>query len=341
MGGANLGLFASDFESTGSRDSVSADELNALVRATGWLNSPALRASDLRGKVVLIDVCTYTCINWLRTLPYVREWDRRYRKHGLVVLGVHAPEFTFERDIANVRRAVQAMRITHPMALDNDFAIWRAFKNQYWPSRYLLDPDGRIRHHHAGEGQYERSERKIQEALIDAGARDLDTAVSTPDGQGLEAAADWRHLKSPENYLGYERTALFDSPGGFAYDERRRYASPTRLRRGHWALSGEWNVRAHSIELSQANGRIDCAFHARDVHLVMGPMGKGTTRFRVTLDGSRPGGSHGSDVDADGNGLLVEQRLYQLIRQPGAIDDRRIAIEFLDAGAEAFAFSFG
>ncbi len=342
LGGAGLGLYGFTPEGPSGRDSVRTDELKALDRATAWLNSPALGATALRGKVVLIDVCTYTCINWLRTLPYVREWDRRYREHGLVVIGVHAPEFAFERNVENVRRAVQAMRIAHPLALDNDFAIWRAFNNRYWPSRYLIDANGRIRHHHFGEGEYGRSERMIQELLTETGARGVGDRLSTVEGQGIEAAPDWSNLKSPENYLGYERTTLFASAEGMAENERRRYTAPQRLRRGHWALSGEWTARAQSIRLAQSTGRIHCTFHARDVHLVMGPTVIGAARrFRVTLDGAPPGAARGSDVGADGNGVVTDQRLYQLIRQPGAIDDRRIEIEFLDAGAEAFAFTFG
>jgi hypothetical protein len=234
------------------------------------------------------------------------------------------------------------MRIAHPIALDNDFAIWRAFRNRYWPSRYLLDAAGRIRHHHSGEGEYERSERMIQESLTDAGARDLGSELVTVEGQGIEAAPDWGNLESPENYLGYERTVNFESSSGTAPDERRVYAAPERLRRNHWALSGEWTVRRQSVQLVKPNGRIHCAFHARDVHLVMGPSRPGATvRFRASLDGARPGAAHGSDVDADGNGVLTELRLHQLIRQPGSIDDRRIEIEFLDASSEAFAFTFG
>lgn len=342
LGGAGLGLFAFDPDGARGRGSVPTDELRALDRATGWLNSPALGAAALRGKVVLIDVCTYTCINWLRTLPYVREWDRRYREHGLVVIGVHAPEFAFERDAENVRRAVRTLRIAHPIALDNDFAIWRAFNNRYWPSRYLLDAEGQIRHHHFGEGEYERSERMIQKLLTQTGAHGVGNEVSVVEGKGIEAAPDWNNLKSPENYLGHGRTAFFASPGGIRKDERRGYSAPERLRRGHWALAGEWTVREHSIQPAKPNGRILCAFHARDVHLVMGPtVGGAAVRFRVTVDGASPGAARGSDVGADGHGVIADQRLYQLIRQPGAIEDRRVEIEFLDAGAEAFAFTFG
>ena len=318
------------------------DELASLRTATAWLNSPPLTVADLQGKVVLVDICTYTCINWLRTLPYVRAWDAKYRAHGLVVIGVHAPEFLFEHDLDNVRRAIKDMQVEHPIAIDNTFSIWRAFRNRYWPARYLVDAGGRIRHRKFGEGDYESSERAIQETLADGGARDVSRGLVSGNGRGIEAAPDWDNLKSPENYLGYERTENFASSNGAAPDERRVYAAPARLRRNEWALAGDWTLRQQAAVLNRPNGRILCAFHGRDLHLVMGPSTRGASvRFRVLLDGRPPETAHGVDVDAEGNGVLAEQRLYQLIRQPKPIVDRQFAIEFFDSGAEAFAFTFG
>jgi thiol-disulfide isomerase/thioredoxin len=317
-------------------------ELTSLGKATAWLNSPPLTAAGLRGKVVLIDVWTYTCINWLRTLPYVRAWAEKYKAQGLVVVGVHAPEFPFEHNIENVRRAAKDMRVDYPIAIDNDFAIWRAFDNQYWPALYLADAQGRIRYHHFGEGEYEQSERTIQELLAEAGARGIGHDFVSAEGQGAEAAADWGSLKSPENYVGYERTENFASPGGAALDKRRVYAAPPRLRLNQWALSGDWTVQKQATVLNKPNGRIAYGFHARDLHLVMGPAaGVTSVRFRVALDGQPPGAAHGIDVDEQGNGIVAEQRLHQLIRQPKPIADRQFEIEFLDSGLEAFAFTFG
>ena len=317
-------------------------ELASLRTATTWLNSPPLTAADLQGKVVLIDVCTYTCINWLRTLPHVRAWVEKYRSHGLVVVGVHAPEFFFEQDVDNVRRAAKDMRVEHPIAIDNTFSIWRAFRNRYWPSRYLIDVQGRIRHRQFGEGEYDESERAIQKALSEAGARSIDRQLVSVTGEGIEAAADWDSLKSPETYFGYERTGNFASSGGLAPDEPRVYAAPARLRLNQWALSGDWTVKQQAAVLNRANGRITCSFQARDLHLVMGTAARGVpVRFRVLLDGRPPGDAHGSDVDNQGYGTITDQRLYQLVRQPTPIVDRQFAIEFLGAGVEAFAFTFG
>jgi thiol-disulfide isomerase/thioredoxin len=317
-------------------------ELPSLGSATGWLNSPPLTADGLRGKVVLIDVWTYTCINWLRSLPYVRAWAEKYKNQGLVVIGVHAPEFAFEKNIDNVRRAAKDMRIDYPIAIDNDFAIWRALKNEYWPALYFVDARGRIRYHHFGEGEYEQSERIIQQLLSESGIRGIGQELVSVDGRGAEAAADWGSLKSPENYLGYERTENFASPGGAVLDKGRVYAAPARLRLNHWALSGDWTVQKQAIVLNKVNGRIAYRFHARDLHLVMGPAVRGTSvRFRVLIDGQPPGAAHGIDVDDQGNGRVTEQRLYQLIRQPKPIAERQFEIEFLDSGVEAFAFTFG
>jgi thiol-disulfide isomerase/thioredoxin len=317
-------------------------QLPSLASATVWLNSPPLTAAGLRGSVVLVDFWTYTCINWLRTLPYVRAWAAKYKNRGLVVIGVHAPEFAFEKDIDRVRRAVKDVSIDYPVAIDNDHAIWRAFNNQYWPALYLVDAKGSIRHHHFGEGEYERSEMIIQQLLAEAGIGGIAHDLVSVDARGAEAAADWASLKSPENYVGYERTAHFASPGGAVLGKRRVYAVPARLRLNQWALSGDWTMEKEAIVLNKANGRIACRFHARDLHLVMGPSGRGTAvRFRVLVDGRPPGAAHGIDVDDQGNGTATEQRLYQLIRQPKPIAERQFEIEYLDAGAEAFAFTFG
>jgi len=317
-------------------------ELPSLGGATEWLNSPALTAAGLRGKVVLIDVWTYTCINWIRTLPYVRAWAEKYENQGLVMIGVHAPEFEFEKNVDNVRRAAKDMKVNYPIAIDNNYAIWRALKNEYWPALYFVDAQGRIRHHHFGEGEYEQSEMVIQQLLADAGIGGVGYKLVSVDARGVEAAADWGSLKSPENYVGYERTENFASPGGAVLDKRRVYAAPAQLRLNQWALSGDWTVGKQTTVLNKANGRIAYRFHARDLHLVMGPAVRGTSvRFRVLIDGKPPGAAHGIDVDDQGNGTVTEQRLYQLIRQPKSIADRQFEIEFLDSGVEAFAFTFG
>jgi hypothetical protein len=316
-------------------------ELAAIAAAAEWLNSPRLTPSGLAGKVVVIDFCTYTCINWLRTLPYRRAWAHKYRQ-GLVLIGVHTPEFGFEQNVDNVRRAVQQMRIEYPIVIDNDYSIWRAFKNQYWPALYFIDARGRVRQHHFGEGEYDRSEMAMQRLLAEGGAGGPRAGIVSVDASGVETAADWDNLRSPENYVGYERTARFVSPGGAERDRRRVYAAPARLMRNQWALAGEWTMGRQATVLSSANGRIVCSFRARDLHLVMGPpQQRKSVRFRVSLDGQPPGPAHGVDVDEGGNGTAGEQRLYQLIRQPKPIVDRRFEIEFLDAGVETFAFTFG
>jgi thiol-disulfide isomerase/thioredoxin len=317
-------------------------ELPSLGGATGWLNSQPLTSRSLRAKVVLVQFCTYTCINWLRTLPYVRAWAEKYKGQGLVVVGVHTPEFEFEKDLANVRRALKDMGVVYPVAIDSDYAIWRAFKNQYWPALYFIDVQGRIRHHHFGEGDYEQSERVIQQLLAEAGVSGAGRELVPVDARGAEAAADWDNLKSPENYVGYERTENFASPGGVIPDKSRVYTAPTQLSLNSWALSGDWTMGKQSVVLNKAGGRIAYSFHARDLHLVMGPAMRGTTvQFRVTLDRQPAGAAHGVDVDDRGNGMVTEQRMYQLIRQPKPIADKQFEIEFLDPGAEAFAFTFG
>jgi thiol-disulfide isomerase/thioredoxin len=318
-------------------------DLPSFGGATAWLNSPPLTETNLRGKVVLVDFWTYTCINWLRTLPYVRAWAEKYKDQGLVVIGVHSPEFEFEQDLDNVRRAVKDMNVGYPVAVDSRHAIWRAFNNQYWPALYFIDAKGRIRHHHFGEGEYARSEMILQQLLAEAGVAGVDRALVAIDSRGAEVAADWSSLKSPENYLGYERTENFASPGGAGLGKRHRvYDAPARLDLNQWALSGDWTVGRQAIVLNKANGRIAYRFHARDLHLVMGPAARGTAvRFRVLIDGKQPGAAHGIDVDHQGNGTVTEQRLYQLIRQPNPITDRQFEIEFLDPDVHAFAFTFG
>jgi thiol-disulfide isomerase/thioredoxin len=317
-------------------------EFPSLAGATGWLNSPPLTAAGLRGKVVLIDVWTYTCINWLRTLPYVRAWAEKYKNQGLVVIGVHSPEFAFEKNVDNVRRAAKDMRVDYPIAIDTDFAIWRALKNEYWPALYIVDAQGLIRHHQFGEGEYEQSEGIIQQLLAEAGNSGIGHDLVSVDARGAEAAADWGNLKSPENYVGYGRTENFASRGGAVLDKPHVYAAPERLKLNAWALLGDWTVQKQATVLNKPNGRIAYRFHARDLHLVMGPAVGGTfVRFRVLIDGKPPGAAHGVDIDDQGKGTVTEQRLYQLIRQPKPIVDRQFEIEFLDSGVEAFAFTFG
>jgi thiol-disulfide isomerase/thioredoxin len=310
--------------------------------ATGWVNSEPLTAADLRGRVVLVNFWTYTCINWLRTLPYVRAWADRYQDHGLVVIGVHTPEFGFEHDLDNVRREVKDLGVDYPVAIDNDYAIWTAFDNHYWPALYFVDAQGQIRHHRFGEGDYEMSEMILQQLLTDAGSGGADQALTSVDAGGVEVAADWASLRSPENYLGYERTDNFVAPNGSILETSYAYAAPTRLELNHWALSGGWTVHRQAIVLNQAGGRIRYRFHARDLHLVMAPTTPGgLIRFRVHLDGEPPGAAHGTDVDDQGNGTLSDPRLYQLVRQPGPVSDRTFEIAFLDPGVQAYAFTFG
>jgi thiol-disulfide isomerase/thioredoxin len=309
----------------------------SLAGATEWLNSAPLTPADLQGRVVLVDFGTYTCINWLRTLPHVRAWAERYREDGLVVVGVQTPEFEFEQNLASVRREVEARRIDWPVAVDNEYEIWRAFSNNYWPALYFVDREGALRHQHFGEGQYEQSERVIQE-LLGLAPQDLVRV----QGEGDEAEADWAHLNSPETYLGYERTDNFASPGGIGLAEPRVFAAPDRLELNHWALDGDWTMERAHVRLNAAGGRISFRFQARDVHLVLRRAGNaGAIPFRVLLDGTAPGGAHGVDTDADGKGRLEEDRMYQLVRQPGAVAERTVEITFLEAGVEAYVFTFG
>ena len=320
----------------------SGGELAALDRATAWLNSPALTAAELKNKVVLVDFWTYTCINWLRTLPYRRAWSEKYRDHGLVLIGIHSPEFEFEKRLENVRRAVRDFGISYPVAVDSDHLIWQGFDNHYWPALYLLDGRGGIRHRKFGEGGYDESERMIQRLLAEAGQDGFDRELVSVVAQGLEAPADWDNVRSPESYLGYDRSETFASPGGAARDTPRAYTAPPRLALNQWALEGDWTIRGQGAALNRPAGRIVSRFHARDLNLAMGPTRRGgSARFRVLLDGQAPGKAHGLDVDAQGNGTVAEQRLYQLVRQPGA--HRRSAVRDLvpRRGAEAFVFTFG
>jgi len=303
--------------------------LPSFEGATTWLNSPPLTPAGLRGKVVLAQFWTYTCINWRRTHPYVRAWARHYKDGSLVVISVHTPEFAFEHDLDNVKRQAPAMQVDWPIAVDNDYEVWRAFANHYWPALYFVDADGRIRHHRFGEGDYERSEMVIRQLLAAAGA-EVPDGMAEVEATGPEVDADWTDLRTPETYLGTDQAENFDA------------SNPARLRLNHWSISGDWTVRPDAIALRKPSGRIAFQFHARDVHLVMGPAAKGAkVRFRVLLDGETAAAAHGSDVDAAGNGTVGEQRMYQLVRQTRPIEDRRFEIEFLDAGAEAFCFTFG
>lgn len=317
-------------------------DLPPFSGATEWLNSPPLTPAGLRGKVVLVDFSTYSCINWLRSMPYVRAWAEKYKDKGLVVINVQTPEFEFEKNVDNVRLASKERMVDYPTVIDNDFAIWHAFNNEYWPALYIVDAHGHIRHHQFGEGGYAESEKVIQQLLTDAGATGVGHDLVSVDARGPEIPADWSSLKSPETYLGYDRADDFDSPGGAVTDKRHVYSVPPQLRLNHWALSGDWTVQHQGAVLNTANGRVVYRFHARDLHLVMGPATRGTTvRFRVRIDGQPPGDAHGTDLDAQGNGTVTEQRLYQLIRQSEPITDRTFEIEFLDPGAQPFVFTFG
>ena len=317
--------------------------LPSLAGATGWINSPPLTPEALRGKVVLIDFWTYSCINCLRTLPYVRAWADKYKDAGLVVLGVHAPEFAFEKNPANVRKAVKDLGIGFPVALDNDFAIWRGFDNQAWPAFYFVDAQGRIRHHQFGENRYDKAEQVIQQLLAEAGQADVAAGLVAPLGQGTQAAPGAEPAQSGETYLGHARAHGFASPGGIARDRAKAYESAaSSLRTNQWALGGDWTVEAERAVLNHANGRIAYRFKARDLHLVLGPTADGKpVRFTVRVDGQPPLADHGADTDAQGHGVVDAQKLYQLVRQSAGGRERLFEIEFLDAGAQAYAFTFG
>jgi hypothetical protein len=309
--------------------------------ATTWMNAAPLMPEHLRGSVVLVSFGTYTCINWIRSLPYVRAWATTYSVNGLQVVGVQTPEFDFEADLDNVDRALKEMDVHYPVAVDNDYSVWRAFDNHYWPALYFVDARGRIRHHHFGEGDDKASEMVLQELLRESG-EEVDRGFVRIHPDGVEAVADWANLGSPETYVGHERTVGFASPGGVVPEEPRVYSAPARLRRNHWSLSGTWRIGSVAAVLDDAGGSIAYRFHARDLHLVMGPpKGRPPVHFRVRLDGEPPGHAHGIDIDATGSGTADDQRMYQLIRQSAPIEERHFEIEFLDAGVEAYVFTFG
>jgi thiol-disulfide isomerase/thioredoxin len=310
--------------------------------ATGWLNSPPLTAEDLAGKVVLADFWTYTCINWLRTLVYVRAWADTYRDRGLIVVGVHTPEFPFEREVENVRELAGSLRVEYPIALDADYGVWQAFGNRYWPAVYIADAEGRIRQHHFGEGAYDECERAIQMLLREAGVEDVGDDLVSVDPVGFEVQADWVSLGSPETYLGYEQGRNFASPGDPVLDKPHTYSAPESLGLNEWALAGEWTIEGGASVLNGSEGRIAFRFHARDAHLVLRAREPGAeVPFQVLVDGEPPGGGHGLDVDEQGQGAVIQPRLYQLVRQRGEITERTLEIEFHAPGVEAYAFTFG
>ena len=313
-----------------------------LDGATAWLNSEPLTPAGLRGQVVVVQFCTFSCVNWLRTLPYVRAWAARYRGDGLVVIGAHTPEFGFEHDVERVRFALGQMGVDYPIAMDNDFAIWDAFANRAWPALYFADAQGRIRHHHLGEEDYERSERVIQQLLAEAGRDVGDRDLVAVEPAGAELGADWGELGSPETYVGYGRASGFASPGGVDPDRSRRYDAPAGLERNQWSLAGDWTVGEERARLDEPGGRIAFRFRGRDLNLVLGAQaGAGPVRFAVRIDGEPPDGARGVDLDEQGNGTIADARLYQLVRHPGPTADRTVEIAFADAGAEAYVFTFG
>ena len=316
--------------------------LASFAGATGWLNTEPLTPEGLRGRVVLVDVWTYTCVNWLRTLPYVRAWAATYAAAGLTVLGVHTPEFGFEHDRDNVVAHAARLGVTYPVAIDSDYGVWRALDNHYWPALYLADAEARIRFHHFGEGEYAMAEMVIQRLLREAGAADVSSDLVMVEPRGLEVAADWRTLQSPETYTGYLQASGFSQAVDARFDSPAAYAAPARLPLNYWGLDGGWTVARHAVVSGEPGAWIAFQFHARDVNLVMGPAARGAgIPFRVSLDGHPAGDAHGTDVGADSTGQLDDQRTYQLIRQPGPIVDRRFEVEFLAAGAEAYCFTFG
>jgi cytochrome c biogenesis protein CcdA/thiol-disulfide isomerase/thioredoxin len=322
-------------------DLPSEGMMPSLAGANAWLNSPPLTTERLRGKVVVVDFWTYSCINCLRALPYVEAWAQKYKDHGLVVIGVHSPEFAFERDLNNVKRAVSDLGVTYPVANDSGLVIWRAFNNSFWPAHYFVDAEGRIRHHHFGEGGYDESERVIQTLLAEAGNRDVPGGIVTPNAKGAEAASNYRDVQSPETYIGYARAEHFAS-GTVVRDSAHAYDGPAMPQLNEWGLGGTWTVGAESAALQRAPGKIVFRFHARDLHLVLGAGADGKpVRFRVKIDGAEPGNAHGVDTDATGAGTVTEMRLYQLVRESGDVKDHTFEIEFLDPGVRAFSFTFG
>ena len=340
-----MSLFQSIFgphREAGTEILPSEGRLASFEGATGWLGSEPLTPEGLRGRVVAVQFWTYTCVNWLRTLPYVREWADKYQNHGLTVIGVHTPEFGFERNVENVVAAAKDMGVDYPVALDSDYSVWRAFANRFWPALYVADGQGQIRYHHFGEGEYAMSEMVVQQLLREAGREGFDPTLASVEPEGTEVAADWGDLRTPETYLGFGRASGFASPGGERVDEPHDYPEPSRLGLNQWAASGVWTLAQHAAVLEEAPGRIAMRFHARDVNLVMGPAERGlSVPFRVLIDGQSPGAAHGTEVDEQGKGTVDEQRLYQLIRQPKPVADRLFEIEYLDSGAEAYCFTFG
>ena len=341
LGAARLGVIGSAVQQMACAALTERDEgvLPALTGATEWLNSPPLTPAGLRGKVVLVDFWTYTCVNWLRTLPYVRAWAEKYREQGLVVIGAHTPEFPFEKDIDNVRWAVKEMNVGYPVAVDSDYGVWRAFDNNYWPAVYVADANGRIRYHHFGEGAYDETERVIQRLLKENG-RTTDNQLVSVNPRGLEVAADFGTLRSPESYLGYEKAEAFASDA--LQDAPRVYSVPRMLSLNQWALAGDWTLNGGRAVLNKPEGQIVYRFHARDVNLIMGvPPGAQPVRFTVKVDGKPPGEAHGTDIDEQGNGTAGRQRTYQLVREQQRITDREFEIQFAAPGVEAFCFTFG
>ena len=313
-----------------------------LEGAIGWLNSPPIQSKSLRGKVVLVDFWTYTCINSLRPLPYVKIWHAKYKDAGLVVIGVHTPEFSFERIRENVEQASRTLNVGYPVAIDSDYKIWSAFNNQYWPAQYLIDGKGRIRYHHFGEGEYGELERTIQKLLKENGAMGVDGNTVNPAAEGVEAATDFRDVRSPETYVGYRQAEHFASPERLVHGSRKAYSPPAEPSLNQWGLSGTWSVGPEATVLNVAPGKVLFRFHSRDLHFILAPTKEGKpVRFKVTLDGNAPAENHGSDSAPDGSGQVREPRLYQLIRQKGQIRDRTFEIEFLDPGVQAFDFTFG
>jgi thiol-disulfide isomerase/thioredoxin len=318
------------------------DSIPALDGAVQWLNSPPLTREELRGHVVVIDFWTYSCINCLREMPYVQAWADKYKNQGLVVIGVHAPEFAFEKNVANVQKATGDLKITFPVAIDNNYAIWRGFDNEYWPAEYFIDVKGQVRHHEFGEGDYDTSERVIQQLLADAGQANVPGGLATVNASGVQAAADMDDVNSGETYIGFQRAANFASPGGFTRSVPHDYGAPGAPRLNQWGLSGNWTVSPEYATLNAPGGGIVFHFHARDLHLVMGPTsGGGPIHFNVSIDGAPPAENHGVDTDTRGQGVVTDQRLYQLVRQSGSVADHTFEIQFLNPGIQAYSFTFG
>lgn len=333
-------LLAAIFGSIGKSQVNESD--GSFRGATGWFNTEPLSLSNLKGKVVLVDFWTFTCINWRRTLPYVRAWASKYKDQGLVVVGVHTPEFSFEHQPENVQRAINEMQIDFPVAQDNGFDIWNSFENRYWPAVYLIDARGRIRYQKFGEGDYDEIELEIQKLLKEATSKGVPTTLVTPEPDGYEEAPDWQSLHSGENFLGYSRTTGFTSPGGLIYNKELRYAFPPQLKLNQWALEGQWLAGKEGVRLLKAGGKVLYRFQARDLHLIMGSSIKGKeVKFRVLIDGRPPGSAHGVDIDSLGNGIVTEQRMYQIIRQKGPISEKEFQIEFFDTDVEVYDFTFG